>query len=41
MNDVTDNRSFDLGLTAINEVCKRIDYILDDIFFSSIDFCTI
>ena len=33
MNDVTDNRSFDLGLTAINEVCKRIDYILDDIFF--------
>ena len=26
------NFQFDSGLTAINEVCKRIDYILDNIF---------
>ena len=32
MIDATDNKSFGLGLTAINEVRKRIDYILDDIF---------
>ena len=32
MSDATNNRSFGSGLTAINEVHKRIDYILDEIF---------
>ena len=32
MSDATSNNSFGLGLTAINEVQKRIDYILDNIF---------
>ena len=33
MNNVTNNKSFGSGLTGINEVRKRIDYILDNIFF--------
>ena len=32
MSDVTNNKSFGSRLTAINEVCKRIDYILDHVF---------
>ena len=32
MINATDNKSFGLGLRAINEVRKCIDYILDDIF---------
>ena len=32
MSDETDNNSFRLGLTSINEVIKRIDYIVDEIF---------
>ena len=33
MSDVTGNKSFGLVLTAINELRKRIYYILDDIYF--------
>ena len=33
MSDATDNKSFGSGLTAINAVRKRIDYILGDIYF--------
>ena len=32
MSNATDNKSFGLELTDINEVQKRIDYILDDIY---------
>ena len=32
MSDATYNKSFDSILTAINEVRKRIDYTLDNIF---------
>ena len=32
MIDTTHNKSFDSGLTPINEVRKRIDYIHNDIF---------
>ena len=32
MSAATDNKSFGSGLTSINEVRKRIDYIADDIF---------
>ena len=32
MSDATDNKSFGLGLTDINEVRKHIDYILDYVF---------
>ena len=32
MSDATSNNSFGLGLTAINEMQKRKDYILDNIF---------
>ena len=34
MIDATDTRSFCLGLTAINEVRKCINYIIDDIYIS-------
>ena len=34
MSDATHNKSFGSGLTGINEVSKRIDCILDDIFVS-------
>ena len=37
MWDATHNKSFGLGLTAINEVPKRIDYILDEMYFYSTD----
>ena len=37
MWDVTHNNSFGSGLTAFNEVCKRIDYIHEKIFLPSID----
>ena len=33
MNGTTNHKSFGTGLTAINEVFKYIDYILEDIFF--------
>ena len=33
MSDATNNNSFGLGLTAINEVRKCIDYIIDDKYF--------
>ena len=33
MSDATNNKSFGLGLTDINEVRKRIDYIVEDIYF--------
>ena len=33
MSNLTDNKSFGLGFTAMNEVCKNIDYILDDVLF--------
>ena len=29
---VTHNKSFGLGLTSNNEMCKRIYYILDNLF---------
>ena len=32
MWDANHNKSFGLGLTAINEVCKRIYDVLDDVF---------
>ena len=32
MSDAANNKSFGSGLTAINEVRKRIYYMLDDIF---------
>ena len=32
MSDATHNKSFDSGLTPINEVRKRIDYIPNDIY---------
>ena len=32
--DATHNNPFYLGLTAVNELCKHIFYILDDIYFS-------
>ena len=32
MSDATNNNSFGLGLTAVNEVRKCIEYIIDDIF---------
>ena len=32
MSDATNNKSFGLVLRASNEVCKRIYYIIDDIF---------
>ena len=32
MSNATNNKSFGLGLIDMNEVCKRIDYILDDIY---------
>ena len=32
MGDATNNKSFGSVLTAINEVRKRKDFILDDIF---------
>ena len=35
MIDATNNKSFGLGLTAINDVRKRIDYAFDDIFVFS------
>ena len=31
MRDATDNKLFGSGLTGIDEVCKHIDYIIDDI----------
>ena len=31
----SENKSFGLGLPAINELCKHIDSILDKIFVSS------
>ena len=37
MCDATHKKSFGLGLTAINEVHRRIYYILDNILFSSTD----
>ena len=41
MSDVAHNKSFGSGLTAKNEMCKRLDYILDNIFvlFYRSDFC--
>ena len=41
MSDATGNKLYVLGLTAINEVRKRIDCILDHIyiFFYQSDFC--
>ena len=33
MSDATDNKSFGSGLTAINKVCKCMDYIIDGIYF--------
>ena len=41
MSDAKNNKSFGLGLTAINDVLKRIDYTFDDIFFSPTNFFTI
>ena len=40
-SDASDNKSFGLRLTAINEVRKHIYYILDDIFvfFYRSDLC--
>ena len=32
MCDATHNKSFGMGLTIINEVNKRVDYIIDHIF---------
>ena len=32
MRDAAYNKSFGSGLIPINEVPKRIDYILDDVF---------
>ena len=32
MSDATNNKSFGLGLAAINEVQKRIYYVIDNIF---------
>ena len=32
MSDVTDNKSFGLGLTAVNEIRKSIYFMLDGIF---------
>ena len=32
MCDATNNNSFGLVLTVINEVHKRIDYIIEDIY---------
>ena len=32
MDNATNNKSFGLESTDINEVCKRIDYIIDNIF---------
>ena len=31
MSDTTDNKKLGLILAAINETCKRVYYILDDI----------
>ena len=35
MRDATNNKAFGLGLPAIKELHKRIDYILDYIFVFS------
>ena len=32
MSDATNNKSFGSGLKSINGVCKRIDYIIDNIY---------
>ena len=37
MSHATNNRSFGLRLTDINEVRKHIDYMLDYIYISSTD----
>ena len=41
MSDATDYQSFGFGSTAINKMRKRIDDIVDDIFFSYTNYCTI